>query len=202
MSHTTYSTPPNTPASARPWLRRTLRQESRSPPRIVRANRASCPRRKAAGFARRADGSLAELIQKLDAAILKSEGLQVCSRRTLGNAVKRFLAEHGGFDADGKYRGDSEYSTYRKYWWCGTSSPMRSWPIRFRRRVRFSRRASELAVGATTGAACGTSSGARGAVPEKVAAVLGGITRQGKGIQDQLQANRARPYRPTHDGPF
>jgi hypothetical protein len=131
MSHTTYSTPPNTPASARPWLRRTLRQESRSPPRIVRANRASCPRRKAAGFARRADGSLAELIQKLDAAILKSEGLQVCSRRTLGNAVKRFLAEHGGFDADGKYRGDSEYSTYRKYWWCGTSSPMRSWPIPF-----------------------------------------------------------------------
>jgi site-specific recombinase XerD len=29
--------------------------------------------------------------------------------------VKRFLVDHGGFDQAGKYRGDSEYSTYRKY---------------------------------------------------------------------------------------
>ncbi|HTM48375.1 MAG TPA: hypothetical protein VL285_06840 [Bryobacteraceae bacterium] len=29
--------------------------------------------------------------------------------------MKRFLADHGGFDQAGKYRGDSEYSTYRKY---------------------------------------------------------------------------------------
>jgi integrase len=46
---------------------------------------------------------------------VKSEGSQVSSRRTLADATKRFLADHGGFDQAGKYRGDSEYSTYRKY---------------------------------------------------------------------------------------
>jgi len=43
-----------------------------------------------------------------------SEHSHVSPRRTLGDATKRFLAGHGGFDQAGKYRVDSEYSTYRK----------------------------------------------------------------------------------------
>jgi integrase len=68
-----------------------------------------------------AERRVAELITKLDAAFLESRGTQhneespAPSRRTIAGAVERFLSDHGGFDADGKYRGDSEYSTWRKY---------------------------------------------------------------------------------------
>lgn len=68
-----------------------------------------------------AERRLAELIRKLDDALAKSGGpepseeSQASSRRTVADAVERFLADHGGFDEDGTYRGDSEYSTWRKY---------------------------------------------------------------------------------------
>ena len=37
------------------------------------------------------------------------------AQRTIAEAVERFLATHGEIDQAGKFRGDSEYNTYRKY---------------------------------------------------------------------------------------
>ena len=37
------------------------------------------------------------------------------AKRTVSEAVERFLATHGEIDRDGKFHGDSEYNTYRKY---------------------------------------------------------------------------------------
>jgi integrase len=67
-----------------------------------------------------AERRLAERIRELDVALAKSQGpgpteSQVASRRTVTDAVERFLSDHGGIGENGKYRGDSEYSTWRKY---------------------------------------------------------------------------------------
>jgi integrase len=37
------------------------------------------------------------------------------TQRTVSEAVERFLATHGEIDQAGKFRGDSEYNTFRKY---------------------------------------------------------------------------------------
>jgi len=37
------------------------------------------------------------------------------TQRTVSEAIERFLATHGEIDQDGKFPGDSEYNTYRKY---------------------------------------------------------------------------------------
>ena len=37
------------------------------------------------------------------------------TRRTISDSVERFLSTHGEIDEHGKFHGDSEYNTYRKY---------------------------------------------------------------------------------------
>ena len=60
------------------------------------------------------------MIQRLDAAadtqISTRNGESVVSPgKTLAEVVDRFLESHGEIDAQGKYRGDSDQSTWRKY---------------------------------------------------------------------------------------
>lgn len=68
-----------------------------------------------------AERRLAELIREREAAFAKSQAPEVGEqsqdslRRTVADAVERFLADHGAIDGDGNYQGDSEYSTWRKY---------------------------------------------------------------------------------------
>jgi site-specific recombinase XerD len=72
-----------------------------------------------------ADKRLRKLIRDLDAKLGAQEhvanagepGPIVLSsaKRTVSEAVERFLATHGEIDRDGKFHGDSEYNTYRKY---------------------------------------------------------------------------------------
>jgi site-specific recombinase XerD len=72
-----------------------------------------------------ADKRLRKLIRDLDAKLDAQEhvanagepGPIVLSsaKRTVSEAVERFLATHGEIDRDGKFHGDSEYNTYRKY---------------------------------------------------------------------------------------
>jgi integrase/recombinase XerC len=58
-----------------------------------------------------AERRLAELTRELDAKA--EQGIR--SRLTLFEAIKRFLQRYGEFGQDGKYRGDAQYGTYRKY---------------------------------------------------------------------------------------
>ena len=72
-----------------------------------------------------AERQLAELIRDLDAkldeqrpiaaATVTESKVAAPTRRTISDAVRRFLATHGEIDQDGKFHGDSEYNTYRKY---------------------------------------------------------------------------------------
>jgi len=62
-----------------------------------------------------ADRRLAELIRKLDAQVEAQAGNGGAVTPTLAEAAKRFLRKHGELTADRKYRGDSEYATWRKY---------------------------------------------------------------------------------------
>ena len=74
-----------------------------------------------------ADRRLAELIRTLDAQVDEQQGIETqvqagliatrsgTVKRTVSEAVERFLASHGEILQDGKYRGDSEYNTFRKY---------------------------------------------------------------------------------------
>ena len=60
------------------------------------------------------------MIQRLDAAaeaqIPTQNGESVVSfGKTLAEAVDRFLGSHGEIDSQGKYRGNSDQSTWRKY---------------------------------------------------------------------------------------
>jgi integrase len=68
----------------------------------------------------RAERRLAELIQRLDAAAdtqipTRNRESMVSPGKTLAEAVDRFLESHGEIDSQGKYRGDSDQSTWRKY---------------------------------------------------------------------------------------
>jgi integrase/recombinase XerC len=58
-----------------------------------------------------ADRRLAEFIRDLDAKVEQEVG----SRPTLFGAIRRFLQTYGEIDQHGKYRGDAQYGTYRKY---------------------------------------------------------------------------------------
>lgn len=72
-----------------------------------------------------ADNRLRELIRKLDARldaqqhVANAGGLPpnvpVRARPMISEAIDLFLATHGEIDQDGKFHGDSEYNTYRKY---------------------------------------------------------------------------------------
>ena len=71
-----------------------------------------------------ADRRLAELIRNLDAALAsehelvdacESGNVPAAATLTLSAAVDRFLKTHGEIGPDGKYRGDSERGTWKKY---------------------------------------------------------------------------------------
>lgn len=72
-----------------------------------------------------ADRRLGELIRKLDEEVAKKHADPLAApatahQRTLSEAVQRYLKTHGEIDPEGKYRGDSEYGTFRKYRGCLT----------------------------------------------------------------------------------
>jgi len=70
-----------------------------------------------------ADRRLADLVRALDAKLLAQEAAdavsestgQLQARPTLSVAVKRFLKSGGEIDEHGKFRGDLQFSTWRKY---------------------------------------------------------------------------------------
>ncbi len=71
-----------------------------------------------------ADRRLAELIRNLDAQPASEHGMEnaaesgqvpAAATLTLSEAVGRFLKTHGEIGPDGKYRGDSERGTWKKY---------------------------------------------------------------------------------------
>jgi len=72
-----------------------------------------------------ADRRLAERIRKLDAKLDEQHHVEFVgepgpraiapAQRTVSEAIERFLATHGEIAQDGKFHGDSEYNTYRKY---------------------------------------------------------------------------------------
>jgi site-specific recombinase XerD len=72
-----------------------------------------------------ADKRVRELIRNLDAKLdarkhaaqagESGSGVPVPVGRTVSDAIARFLATHGEIAQDGKFHGDSEYNTYRKY---------------------------------------------------------------------------------------
>lgn len=72
-----------------------------------------------------ADKRVRELIRNLDAKLdarkhaaqagASGPSVLVPGRPTVLAAIERFLATHGEIDQDGKFHGDSEYNTYRKY---------------------------------------------------------------------------------------
>jgi hypothetical protein len=72
-----------------------------------------------------ADRRLAELKRKLDARLSTQQGIEnapesgqgaaTAATLTLSEAAARFLKTHGEISPDGKYRGDSEYGTWKKY---------------------------------------------------------------------------------------
>jgi len=71
-----------------------------------------------------ADRKLRELIRNLDAEAVGQRGTESTAEServatpipiTLADAVNRFLKTHGEIGADGKYRGDSERGTWKKY---------------------------------------------------------------------------------------
>jgi len=66
-----------------------------------------------------ADRRLVELLRTRDAKVPGASESEVSpAQRTIAEAVDRFLKSHGEVDQRGKYRGDSEYSTWRKYRGC------------------------------------------------------------------------------------
>jgi integrase len=66
-----------------------------------------------------ADRRLTERIRKLDAESAqgqgRDEGAPAAAALALSDAVARFLKTHGEIGPDGKYRGDSERGTWKKY---------------------------------------------------------------------------------------
>jgi len=75
-----------------------------------------------------AQRGIAKLVQDLDAELdsqLETQNLGTSAtplvpnirpaRKTISEAIRLFLATHGEVDQHGKFRGDSEYNTYRKY---------------------------------------------------------------------------------------
>lgn len=69
---------------------------------------------------RLADQKLVELMKSIDARLSasmhpNSDAVPVDSRRTVGEAVERFLASRGVIDPAKGFRGDVEYGTFRKY---------------------------------------------------------------------------------------
>jgi site-specific recombinase XerD len=71
-----------------------------------------------------ADQRLADLKRKLDAEFASEHGpenqaasgpVPAAATLTISEAVERFLKTHGEIGADGKYRGDSERGTWKKY---------------------------------------------------------------------------------------
>jgi site-specific recombinase XerD len=60
-----------------------------------------------------ADRRVAELIRDLDARAEQAVGMP--PRPSLSEAVNRFLQTYGEIGQGGKYRGDAQYATYRKY---------------------------------------------------------------------------------------
>jgi site-specific recombinase XerD len=66
-----------------------------------------------------ADRKLVELLRTRAAKVSGEAEVEVSpAQRTITEAVDRFLKGHGEVDQNGKYRGDSEYSTWRKYRGC------------------------------------------------------------------------------------
>jgi len=67
-----------------------------------------------------AERRLAERIRRLEANLANGQGTEdpakpAAAPLALSEAVKRFLKTHGEIGPDGKYRGDSERGTWRKY---------------------------------------------------------------------------------------
>lgn len=69
-----------------------------------------------------AERRLAERIRRLDAEIANQHGIEnlaetgrVATKVTVADAADRFLKSHGEIGQDGKYRGDSERGTWKKY---------------------------------------------------------------------------------------
>lgn len=65
-----------------------------------------------------ADRKIADLVRKLDAEALQHGTSVAPERPKIADAVDRFLRTHGEIDQQGKYRGNSERGTWRKYRGC------------------------------------------------------------------------------------